>query len=155
MTHVLGWVRGAQPDAVRAAAWVARCVGRGETAPLGSDDLALLATVLQIRRLAAGETLFSIGEPAKGVWIVRSGRIELAVGTGRRRAVVHLLHPGDVDGDIHLLLGMPAPYTARAVDAATVLHLPAAEYERLLTERPRLARRWLTSVATRLARSHI
>jgi len=49
------------------------------------------------------------------VWIVRQGRIELSVGSGRRRAVVLLLSPGDIDGGIQLLLEMPLPYTGRAV----------------------------------------
>ena len=49
------------------------------------------------------------------VWIVRQGRIELSVGSGRRRAVVLLLSPGDIDGGIQLLLEMPLPSTGRAV----------------------------------------
>lgn len=43
------------------------------------------------------------------MWIVRDGRIELSVGSVRRRVVVQLLRPGDVDGDIQLLLEMPLP----------------------------------------------
>ncbi len=93
------------------------------------------------------------GQAPQGVWIVRSGLLELAVGAGRRRVVVQLLRPGDVDGDIQLLLGMAPPYTARAVEDTGCLFLAAAVFERLLAERPAIARRWLSSVAARLARS--
>jgi CRP-like cAMP-binding protein len=65
--------------------------------------------------------------------------------------VVALLRPGDVDGDIQLLLRMAPPYTARAVDESDCLFLSAASFERLLAERPAIARRWLSSVAARVA----
>jgi CRP-like cAMP-binding protein len=67
--------------------------------------------------------------------------------------VVHLLRPGDVDGDIQLLLGMPLPYTGRAIADAQYLFLPSASFEQLLATRLPIARRWLSSVAQRLAAS--
>jgi len=87
------------------------------------------------------------------VWIVRDGRIELSVGSGRRRAVVQLLRPGDVDGDIQLLLEMPLPYTGRAISEVTSLFLARQGFENLLATHPAIARRWLSSVAQRLAAS--
>jgi CRP-like cAMP-binding protein len=138
---------------IRQAAWVARCVGRGESAPLRGEDVTALADVIEMRDFAPGEVVFRSGEPSAGVWIVRQGQVELAVGSGRRRAVVHLLRAGDVDGDIHLLLRMDLPYTARALTDATCLFLSSANFERLLAERALVARRWLLSVAQRLATS--
>ena len=145
--------REVDPAALGAAAWIARCVGRGEVAPLRREDLAVLAADLELRPVEPGQVIFAAGQPPQGVWIVRSGLLELAVGAGRRRVVVQLLHPGDVDGDIQLLLGMPAPYTARAVEDSDCLFLSAASFERLMAERPAIARRWLSSVAARLVRS--
>jgi CRP-like cAMP-binding protein len=136
---------------IRQAAWVARCVGRGAAAPLRPEDVAALAGTLRVREFEAGQAAFRDGDSAAGVWIVREGRIELSLGSGRRRAVVHLLRPGDVDGDIQLLLGMPMPYTGRALAAATCLYLARGDFERLLEARPPIARRWLSSVAQRLA----
>jgi CRP/FNR family transcriptional regulator, cAMP and macrophage regulator len=138
---------------IRQAAWVARCVGRGEAAPLHPGDVAALAGMLQVRQFAPGEATFKAADPAAGVWIVRDGRVELSVGAGRRRAVVHLLRPGDVDGDIQLLLGMPMPYTGRALAGVTCLFLATRDFEQLLATRPPIARRWLSSVAQRLAAS--
>ena len=138
---------------IRQAAWVARCVGRGQSAPLRPDDVTALASTLAVRTFPPGSALFRGGEQAPGVWIVRAGRIELAVGSGRRRAVVQLLRPGDVDGDIQLLLEMPLPYTGRAVSEVTSLFLARQQFEELLAARPGIARRWLSSVAQRLAAS--
>lgn len=146
---------GAGPDsgAIRQAAWVARCVGRGRAAPLRSEDVTALAAILEVRTFPPGAVLFAGGEATTGVWIMREGRIELAVGSGRRRAVVSLLRPGDVDGDIELILDMPMPYTGRALSDVTGLFLARADFEQLLATRPAIGRRWLSSVAQRLAAS--
>src|SRR5487761_1373356 len=119
---------------IRQAAWVARCVGRGQSAPLRPDDVTALASMLAVRTFPAGSVLFGGGQ-ASGVWIVRDGRIELSVGSGRRRAVVQLQRPGDVDGDIQLLLQMPLPYTGRAVSEASCLFLSSDDFEQLLATR--------------------
>ncbi|WP_372449017.1 cyclic nucleotide-binding domain-containing protein [Qaidamihabitans albus] len=65
--------------------------------------------------------------------------MELSAGSGRRRAVVHVLQPGDVDGDIQHLLGMPLPYTARALEDATVLSFDRGGFSRACWRR---ACRW-------------
>lgn len=140
---------------IRDAAWVARCVGRGAASPLAASDVAALAGTLVPVELRAGRRLFgpnATDEP--GVWIIRSGHVELAVPSGRGRVVVGVLRPGDVDGDIPLLLGMPLPYTARTLDAVDCLHLTPSDFETLLARHPAIARRWLSSIAQRLATSH-
>ena len=152
VTQLFGW-RGPDPGSVRGAAWVARCVGRGETAPLGPEDLEVLATILQPRTIAPGGVLFAAGTGPAGVWLIQSGRVELSVGSGRKRAVLAVLREGDVDGDIPMLLKMPPPYTGRALETVQCLFVSPEAFERLLASRPQLARRWLTSVATRLATS--
>lgn len=152
MTQLFGWR--ANDDAVRQAAWVARCVGRSASSPLPPADVAALAAYLEVRHVEPGGVVFQADRSQGGVWIVRAGTVELAVGSGRRRVIVQLLHPGDVDGDIQLLLGMPPPYTARAIDQTDCLFIAAASFDRLLAEHPAVARRWLSSVASRLAAAH-
>lgn len=141
--------------AIRQAAWVARCVGRGEAAPLTPEALTALAATLKQHRTERGSVIFHGGQPTTGVWIVQHGRVELSVGSGRRRTVVGVLRSGDVDGDIHLLLDMSLPYTARALDDAILLSLEAGDFEHLLATSLPIARRWLSSVAQRLATSQM
>ena len=124
-----------------------------QTAPLGPADVDALAATLRTRTYQRGAALFHGGNAVDGVWIVQRGRVELSVGAGRRRAVVYVLQPGDVDGDIQHLLDMPLTYTARALDEVTALSLDPASFEKLLAEHPLIARRWLSSVAQRLATS--
>lgn len=114
-----------------------------------------LAGYLEHRQSARGCVLFKQGEPQEGVWVLRSGTIELSVANGRRALVVQVLRPGNVEGDIALLLATPPPYAARAIDEVVCLFVTAEAFERLLVECPTIARRWLSSIASRLSRSHM
>ncbi|MFN2505764.1 MAG: cyclic nucleotide-binding domain-containing protein, partial [Acidimicrobiales bacterium] len=80
--------RGLTIEAVRQAAWVARCVGRADTAPLREEDVLALAGYLEQRESPRGSVLFRQGQPQDGVWVLRSGTVELTVGDGRRPLVV-------------------------------------------------------------------
>jgi CRP-like cAMP-binding protein len=113
--------------------------------------VAALAGTLVAKQFSSGSVLFAAGQPPSGVWIVRQGQIELVVGSGRRRVVVDVIRPGDVDGDIPLLLEMPMAYTARALGDSTCLYLDRAAFEGLLATHPNIARRWLSSVAQRVS----
>jgi CRP-like cAMP-binding protein len=154
LRHAIRALAGGESPAdlqIRHAAWVARCVGRGAAAPLLREDVTALAGTLVAKQFASGAVLFATGQPPAGVWIVRQGQIELAVGSGRRRVVVDIMRPGDVDGDIALLLAMPMAYTARALGDCTCLYLDRAAFETLVATHPNIARRWLSSVAQRVS----
>jgi CRP-like cAMP-binding protein len=156
MERALRMLGGGQNDPqLQQAAWVARCVGRGESAPLTSEDVSALAAILRRRTVSRGALAYGGRHDHPSVWIVRSGRLELVSGSGAGRVVVQILRGGDVDGDIQLLLDMPMPYTARALDDVELLHLAHEDFERLLATRPSIARRWLSSVAERLNTSQL
>lgn len=143
--------RNREDPLLREAAWIARCVGYADTSPLAENDLTAIASFLEPKTFERGEPVFHAGERSDGVWIVRSGMVELAAGSGPRKIVVQILHPGSVDGDIQLILGMPLPYGARAVDHSQCLFISAPAFERLLSQHPTIARRWLSSVAARVS----
>jgi CRP-like cAMP-binding protein len=136
---------------VRRAAWVARWVGRGADAPLHPGDLVTLADRLQPEVLPAGSVMFSAGRASDGVRIVRQGQVELSVESGEQRVVVGALGPGDVDGDIALVLEVPLAYTARTLSPTQCLFLPQRDFDTVLTTHPEIARRWLSSVAQRVS----
>ncbi len=143
-----------QSAELREALWVSRCVGHAETTPLRPADVEGLASLIQVRTLVAGEPLVRAGDEPKAVCIVRDGCLELAVQGATGRQVIQTLRPGDIDGDIQMLLGKPMPYETRANTDTTCLLIERAAFEQLLATHPQLSRRWLTSVSQRLARSH-
>lgn len=137
---------------IRHAAWIARCLGRGALAPLGSDDIDALASELGETRHAGGTTVFRMGDLPGRVYIVRRGAIELARVLHGRRVTLQLLHPGDVFGDIPLFARMPLPFDARAIEDSVVLSIDSVTLWRILEQRPRLAHRWMVSIALRMAK---
>ncbi len=143
-----------QSAAFRDALWVSRCVGHAETTPLRLEDVEGLARFIEVRNLAAGEPLQRAGEVPSAVSIVRHGCLELAVHGPAGRMVIQMLRPGDIDGDIQILLGTPMPYETRANTETTCLMVSRSHFEELLATHPQVSRRWLTSVSQRLARSH-
>lgn len=148
MTRSRAWDEAAQ------ARWIARRVGRPDAVPLTGEDLAALASQVRMLVYRAGSLLYTMGQPSDGIWIVRSGSVALTIGNGKGVITVAVLQEGDVDGDAQLVLHRAFAYTARAVEATECLFISAPGFGWLLETRPRIARRWLTSMAMRSDYNH-
>lgn len=131
--------------------WIAQQVGgRPDLAPLGPDDIEELGALLTEERYPAGATIFRVGEAPTRIGIVRRGAVELSCQLNGRRVVVQILRPGDVVGDVALFMRMTSPYVGVALEDSVILTIDSLEFHRLLDERPRLARRWLVSISSRM-----
>ena len=91
----------------------------------------------------------SRGRHAEGMWIIREGRVHLFVGAGRQHQIVQVIERNDVLGDLELALGVRFAYSARAATDTVALYLDRFSFDRLMVDRPELARRWLTNIARR------
>lgn len=136
---------------VRAAELMTNSLTEGVRAAcaLPTEDVAALAAHLVVRKLRPGQVVFEADQQPDGVWVVRSGAVELLLGSGKNPVVARVLRDGDVFGDIPLLIDRASPYRARAVRSTTCLWVAAADFLRLLAERPAIARLWLRSCAAR------
>lgn len=133
------------------AEWIASWLGPGELAPFESDEIHELAALLREDHYSAGATVFRIGQAPARVHIVRSGAIQLTRTLKGRKAVLQILQPGDVVGDISLFLRMQVPWDAVALEDSLILSIDSVSLHRLLKDRPSLAWRWLHSVSSRVA----
>jgi CRP/FNR family transcriptional regulator, cAMP and macrophage regulator len=131
--------------------WLAGCLGRGDLAPLSCDDLEELVAHLSEERYAGGTAIYQREALPERVHILRTGMVELTRDLGGRNAVVQLLRSGSVFGDVPLFLRTGEPTEARAVEDCVVLSIDSLTLFSLLGRRPMLARRWLVSVAGRMA----
>ncbi|GJM37125.1 MAG: transcriptional regulator [Acidimicrobiales bacterium] len=131
--------------------WLAGCLGRGDLAPLSCEDLEELASHLTEDRYAGGTVIYARDALPERVHILRDGMVELTRDLGGRNAVVQLLRGGSVFGDVPLFLRTGEPTEARAVDDCVVLSIDSVTLFGLLGRRPMLARRWLVSLAGRMA----
>ncbi|MGQ0775259.1 MAG: Crp/Fnr family transcriptional regulator [Pseudonocardiales bacterium] len=153
ITGHVGAARQGRAVTVRAAKLVVNCLADGAACALPSVDVAALATHLVVRKLRPGQLVFAADQRPDGVWIVRSGAVELMAGTGKNPEVSQVLRDGDVFGDIPLLIDSASPYYSRALRGTTCLWLAAQDFLRLLADRPAISRLWLHSCAARYAAS--
>ena len=135
----------------RFGAWLALCLGRGPKAPLGTNDVALLAEEMGVSSYAGGMFVCRRGETAARVHVVRSGTVALTRDINGRQVTLQTLRPGDVFGDVAAILGEAEVFDARAVEDSTVLSLDTEALFALLQTRPLIARRWFLSLAERMA----
>ena len=133
------------------ATWLARCLGNSPASPLADDDLEAMLALAEVQSVAAGAALFHRDDPSEDVYILERGKVALTRPSGDRVPVLQILHPGDVFGDVGLFLGRPAPVDAVALDDVEVLRLSGPDLVRLVSTRPRIAVRWMVSMAARLA----
>ncbi|TYP04776.1 Crp/Fnr family transcriptional regulator [Streptomyces coelicolor] len=139
------------PAAQRTAAWIAGCMR--SFLPPGHIDALKLADRLEHRQLRQGQIIFTQGTHPDGVWMVRSGELELVAGRGQDRVVVGTLQPCGIAGDVPLLLGKPAVCTVRARTDVQSSFLSAAGFFATLDASPALTRAWLTALAHRHLRA--
>ena len=134
--------------------WIARNLATGALAPLGDRDVRALVDQVGEHRVAGGTFVFRQGDVLDHVHVLRSGAVELRQRAGDHRVAIQLVRPGEVFGDVPLLLGQPAPFDAQAIDDSRILSIEVRHLFALLGERPRLARRWMVSLAERTSRLH-
>lgn len=94
--------------------------------------IGLIARSVHKVELAAGEVLLREGDPARSMFVVRNGEIEIFkhgnAGAEQRLAI---LKPSDCLGEMSLIDIQPRSATARAWGAATVYVLDLAELAKL------------------------
>jgi CRP-like cAMP-binding protein len=113
-----------------------------------------LAKVLQPRRFAGGEVIFSEGDRAASSWLLRSGRVSILVQSCDARPMqIEALEKGDVFGLFCRLGGERGGYPCTAVAAGPVsaLRVPDAIIDEMLGSSPALAREACRLCAERLS----
>lgn len=100
-----------------------------------------IGSLVRRRRLAGGETLFQKGDPGEGLYAIVSGAVRIITShEDGRELAFNLLGPGDVFGEIALIDGLARTADAIAVHETELDTLSRADFDRLLSEDPVLAR---------------
>jgi CRP-like cAMP-binding protein len=96
----------------------------------GLDALELdrIAARLVTRRVAAGQVVFSEGDPGDRYYLVREGQAEVSIAG----AVVRQLTRGDGFGDLALLTGRPRTATVTAITELGLAGLGRDDFIRLV-----------------------
>ena len=118
---------------------------------LSSDERAELERVLERRTFAAGEQIFSIGEPGDSLYIVGTGSVELFVkDDSGSKIVLTACSAGEVFGELSLFDGGPRTASAVALEESTLLVLDRDDLLAFLQRHPAASLDLLTTMGQRI-----
>jgi NTE family protein len=117
---------------------------------LDGTERQLLAGRLETVMVEGGEVLIREGDPADGVYLVFSGRLQARLGAGDDFSVIGEAGRGEVVGEAALLTDQPRGATVVALRDSIVLRLSVEAFEELLAQSPMLLRPIAGQVIERL-----
>ena len=96
--------------------------------------------------LKPGETIFKEGEPAKELYIIQSGTVEIQVGN----RLLDTLEVNDIFGEMALIDGAPRSATATAKTDVALVPMSRKDFLSLVTKAPTFALDVMGMLARRL-----
>ena len=118
---------------------------------LKAEELTLLTRNSQERTFSAGQEIFKEGGPGDGVYVVKTGLVEISAIIGQNvRRVFALVGPGDFFGEMAVIENMPRSASAVAAEDSVVYFIPNAELLNLIERSPALALELLREISHRL-----
>ena len=100
------------------------------------DELVKFASV---RRFETDEEIFTKGDAGSALWGALTGRVCIyTLSPEGEEAILNVLEPGEIFGEIALIDGGPRTASARAMDAGDFLQIHRDHFVRFLHEHPEL-----------------
>jgi len=112
---------------------------------LGTTALRMLAIGSEQRDIARGDLLFSAGDDADAGFIVQRGAFRIDDSSGAEI----IAGPGALIGELALVVAMPRPSTATALEHSSVIRVARSLFQRVLESDPVAARRLRDEFANR------
>ena len=112
---------------------------------LGTTALRMLAIGSEQRNVARGDVLFNAGDDADAGFIVQRGAFRIEDDAGAEV----IAGPGALIGELALVVAMPRPSTAIALEHSSVIRVARSLFQRVLESDPAAARRLRDEFANR------
>ena len=106
---------------------------------LPDDDLESLCMIVQEVHLPAGEVLFEDGSIGDTAYVIKSGEVEIVKNSQNREILLATRGPGEVFGEIALVLDSPRTATVRARTDTDMIGIGRADLRKLLQISPTAA----------------
>jgi signal transduction histidine kinase len=118
---------------------------------LPADELRSLRAVAQDLSFASGQLIFKEGDPGDGVYVVKTGLVQIsAVLENGERQVLSEVPPGDVFGEMAALDNQPRSASASAQGDTTVVFVPREALVNVLKRSPELSLTLVQEISGRL-----
>lgn len=103
------------------------------------DERGDLVSRFETRTFEAGEHLIRNGTPATGLHLIASGKVEVSTNDqSGERLQIATLGPGDVVGEVAMILRRPHSADVIAVHPSVTLHLSGGAFQEILRAHPAL-----------------
>jgi CRP/FNR family transcriptional regulator, cyclic AMP receptor protein len=120
---------------------------------LSEAEFAFLTSHLVQRKCAAGELVFSEGDPCAGLYVVRAGNVRIFKSSaGGREQVLAIEGPGSSIAELPVFDGGGYPASAQAVSDATLFFFSRQDFQALCLQYPSVALKVLKVIGGRLRR---
>lgn len=118
---------------------------------LPDEDLNLIAEISRSKNLKCKDILFFENDPAKGFYILVSGRIKIyKTSSAGREQILHFVEKGESFAEAAILEGDTYPATAEAITDSQIIFIPRDKFLQLIRENIEISFRMLGSLARRL-----
>jgi len=113
-----------------------------------------LGTYMTLRSLRPGATIFAKGDPGTGLMAVLWGSVKISVATSDgHEAVLNIINPGQVFGEIALLDGQPRTADAVAMTDCELMVIDRRDFIPFLRREPDVALKCIEILCARIRRT--
>lgn len=120
---------------------------------LGPDDMAEITAAARALRKERGEFVYTPGDRAETVYVLRKGRIKLSVlSESGKEFAIDIFQPGDIFGEFALVDDTTRSNMAQALDDALMWVFGKRDFLKLLETRTKLAMNYIRLVGGRRRR---
>ena len=102
------------------------------------------------RKLLAGEVLFSEGEPAGNMYLVKSGKFRVFKSKTEQTKEIGVVGPNELVGEMVFIDKKPRSATVEAIEDSEVIELPIADIHSYLAQQPVWFRSLVNTILSRL-----
>lgn len=120
---------------------------------LGQEEMSDVVAHARSSRKARGEFIYTPGDRADYVYILRQGRVKLSVlSESGKEIAIDIIQPGEIFGEFALVDESPRTNMAQALDDLLIWVFHKRDFTHLLTTQPKLALSYIQLVGDRRRR---
>ncbi|HUT84604.1 MAG TPA: Crp/Fnr family transcriptional regulator [Thermodesulfobacteriota bacterium] len=110
-----------------------------------------LVSIVVDKTLKRGQTIFSEGDEASGLYVTLSGRVKVfKLSPDGKEQILHIIGPGEPFGEVPMFAGEYFPANAETIEETRILFFPRASFMELIRREPSLAMNMLSILSMRL-----
>jgi CRP-like cAMP-binding protein len=121
---------------------------------LSEKELKVVVGVCVERKLQKGETLFTSGDEARGLWVIAKGALKaFRENTDGREQVIHVERAGTTIAEVPVFDDRPYPSTVVAEEDSDIFFISKEDVKQLCLQHPSIALSALRLLASRLRKT--